>query len=225
MPLLKVSEVTKTYKTGERKTHVLHGVSFDLNRKESLAILGGSGVGKSTLLHIIGSLDHPTSGEVFFDGESLRNKSDQELAQFRNQSLGFVFQFHYLLGEFNAQENVAMPLRIAGVSKAESLEMSAQLLNKFGLSHRLDHYPASMSGGEQQRVAIARAIIMKPELILADEPTGNLDKKNSLVVQDTFNQIVEDMGVGLIVVTHDRAFAQAFQRSKEMKEGRWVDQF
>ena len=225
MSLLKVSNVTKIYQSGERETHVLHGVSLDLNRKESLAILGGSGVGKSTLLHIIGSLDHPTSGEVIFDGESLKDKSDLELARFRNQSLGFVFQFHYLLGEFNAQENVAMPLRISGMSKAESLEKSAQILNKFGLSHRLDHYPASMSGGEQQRVAIARAIIMNPELILADEPTGNLDKKNSMLVQDTFNQIVDEMGVGLIVVTHDRSFAKAFQRSKEMKEGRWADQF
>jgi lipoprotein-releasing system ATP-binding protein len=225
LSLLKVSNVTKTYKNGERETQVLHGVSLELKKGESLAVLGGSGVGKSTLLHIIGSLDHPTSGEVFFDGESLSEKSDDELARFRNHSLGFVFQFHYLLGEFNAQENVAMPLRISGESKGESMEKSAELLKKLGLGHRLDHFPASMSGGEQQRVAIARAIIMNPELILADEPTGNLDKENSLLIQETFNQIVNDMGVGLIVVTHDRGFAKAFQRSKEMKEGRWADSF
>lgn len=217
--------MTKTYQSGERETRVLHGVSLELKKGESLAVLGGSGVGKSTLLHIIGSLDHPTSGEVFFEGESLSDKSDHELAHFRNRNLGFVFQFHYLLGEFNAQENVAMPLRISGASKSESLERSAALLTKLGLSHRLDHFPASMSGGEQQRVAIARAIIMNPELILADEPTGNLDKENSLLVQETFNQIVDEMGVGLIVVTHDRSFAKAFQRSKEMKEGRWADSF
>lgn len=223
MSLLKVTDVTKTYESVERKTHVLHGVSLKLDRGESLAILGGSGVGKSTLLHIVGSLDKPSSGEVLFNGESLGDKSDHELAVFRNQSLGFVFQFHYLLGEFNAQENVAMPLRIAGLSKSESMQKSEALLNKLGLGHRLDHFPASLSGGEQQRVAIARAIIMEPELILADEPTGNLDKKNSQLIQETFNQIVEEMGVGLIVVTHDRNFAKAFQRSKEMKDGRWAN--
>ena len=225
MALLKVSDVTKTYQSGERKTRVLHGVNLELKRGESLAVLGGSGVGKSTLLHIIGSLDHPTSGEVFFNGESLSDKSDNELAHFRNQSLGFVFQFHYLLSEFTAQENVAMPLRISGVSKLESLEEATKLLTKLGLGSRLDHFPASMSGGEQQRVAIARAIIMRPELILADEPTGNLDKQNSLLVQESFNQIVDEMGVGLIVVTHDHSFARAFQRSREMKEGCWADSF
>ena len=225
MALLKVSDVTKTYLNGERETQVLHGVSLELKSGESLAVLGGSGVGKSTLLHIIGSLDKPTSGEVYFGGENLNDKSDQELARFRNLSLGFVFQFHYLLSEFNAQENVAMPLRISGFSKAESLEKANALLTKLGLGHRLDHFPASLSGGEQQRVAIARAIIMNPELILADEPTGNLDKQNSILVQDTFNQIVDEMRVGLIVVTHDRDLARAFQRSREMKEGKWVDFF
>jgi len=223
LSLLKVNDVTKIYETGGRKTHVLHGVSLKLDRGESLAILGGSGVGKSTLLHIVGSLDQATSGDVLFNGESLGDKTDEELAVFRNQSLGFVFQFHYLLGEFDARENVAMPLRISGLSKAESLEKAGALLTKLGLGHRLDHFPASMSGGEQQRVAIARAIVMEPELILADEPTGNLDKENSKLVQETFNQIVDEMGVGLIVVTHDRNFAKAFQRSKEMKDGSWTN--
>jgi len=221
LPLLKVEDVFKTYQSNERETKVLHGVSLKLGEGESLSILGGSGVGKSTLLQIIGSLDQPTSGEVYFEGLNLTEKNDTELAKFRNESLGFVFQFHYLLGEFTAQENVAMPMRIAGFSKAESLEESSRLLEKLGLSHRLDYFPSSLSGGEQQRVAIARAIVMKPKLILADEPTGNLDKENSIIIQDTFNQIVDELGVGLIVVTHDRNFAKSFQRSKEMKDGRW----
>ncbi len=221
MPLLKVEDVFKTYLSSERETKVLHGVSLKLGEGESLSILGGSGVGKSTLLQIIGSLDQPTSGEVYFEGLNLTEKNDTELAKFRNESLGFVFQFHYLLGEFTAQENVAMPMRIAGFSKAESLEEASKLLEKLGLSHRLDYFPSSLSGGEQQRVAIARAIVMKPKLILADEPTGNLDKENSIIIRDTFNQIVDELGVGLIVVTHDRNFAKSFQRSKEMKEGRW----
>ena len=221
MPLLKVEDVFKTYQSSERETKVLHGVSLKLLEGESLSILGGSGVGKSTLLQIIGSLDQPTSGEVYFEGLNLTEKSDTELAKFRNESLGFVFQFHYLLGEFTAQENVAMPMRIAGFSKAESLEEASKLLEKLGLSHRLDYFPSSLSGGEQQRVAIARAIVMKPKLILADEPTGNLDKENSMIIRDTFNQIVDELGVGLIVVTHDRNFAKSFQRSKEMKDGRW----
>lgn len=218
---MQAKHITKIYENEGQTTHVLHGVSLELNSGESLAIHGGSGAGKSTLLHIIGTLDTPSSGEVYYKGENLKNKTDKELASFRNKNLGFVFQFHYLLGEFTALENVAMPARIGGFSKPESLDRAAKILEKLGMSHRASHYPSTLSGGEQQRVAIARALIMNPSILLADEPTGNLDKKNSLIIQDMFKQIVEEFEVGLIVVTHDSSFSRAFQRSKEMKDGNW----
>lgn len=221
MNLLQAKNITKVYESEGQATDVLHGVSLELKAGESLAIHGGSGAGKSTLLHIIGTLDTPTTGEVFYKGENLKDKSDTELASFRNKNLGFIFQFHYLLGEFNALENVAMPARIGGFSKADSLEKAAVILDKLGMSHRASHFPSTLSGGEQQRVAIARALIMNPSVLLADEPTGNLDKKNSLIIQDVFKQIVEDFEVGLIVVTHDSSFSKAFQRTKEMKDGNW----
>jgi lipoprotein-releasing system ATP-binding protein len=219
--LLQVSNVTKTFVNGAHETEVLRGLDLKLEKGESLAIVGGSGAGKSTLLHIIGTLEKPSSGVVLYDGRDPGQWSDGELSKFRNQNLGFVFQFHYLLNEFTALENVAMPGRIAGLSKAESEEHASSLLMRMGMGHREGHFPNQLSGGEQQRVAIARALIMNPSIILADEPTGNLDKKNSAVIQDLFLNVVEDYGVGLITVTHDSKFAEAFSRSKTMKDGLW----
>jgi len=220
--LLEVKNVTKVFKSGQAQTPVLHGLNLKLQRGESLAIVGGSGAGKSTLLHIIGTLEQPSSGEVVFDGEDVSGWNDQKLSDYRNKNLGFVFQFHYLLNEFSALENVAMPARIAGESKQESLSRAADLLKSLGLGHRENFFPNSLSGGEQQRVAVARALIMKPGLLLADEPTGNLDKENSRIIQDLFLKVVEDYNVGLITVTHDHKLAEAFARTKVMKEGLWV---
>lgn len=219
---LQVESVTKVFKTGSEVTPVLHGLDLKLERGESLAIVGGSGAGKSTLLHIIGTLESPTSGRIFFDGEDVSSWGDKALSSFRNKNLGFVFQFHYLLNEFSALDNVAMPAIIAGESKASSLEKAAALLNKLGMSHRENYFPNSLSGGEQQRLAIARALVMEPGLVLADEPTGNLDKANSGIIQDLFLQVVEDFQVGLITVTHDQKFAAAFARTKHMKDGLWA---
>ncbi len=219
---LEVESITKVFENGLEKTPVLHGLSLKLERGESLSIVGGSGAGKSTLLHIIGTLESPTSGRVMFNGEDVSLWDDQGLSKFRNQNLGFVFQFHYLLNEFTAIDNVAMPMIISGRSKAESLEKASSLLRKLGMSHRENYFPNSLSGGEQQRVAIARALIMEPGLLLADEPTGNLDKVNSGVIQDLFLKVVEDFKVGLIAVTHDQKFAGAFSRMKQMKDGLWA---
>lgn len=220
--LLTVKGITKTFHTGLDKTPVLHGLDLSLAKGESLAIVGGSGAGKSTLLHIIGTLETPSSGSVYFNGEDVSEWNDSKLSVFRNKNLGFVFQFHYLLNEFTALENVAMPARIAGLSKAESLEMAVTLLTSLGMSHREGHFPNALSGGEQQRVAIARALIMNPSLLLADEPTGNLDKANSAVIQDLFLKVVDEYKVGLITVTHDQKFAGAFSRTKTMKDGVWA---
>lgn len=220
--LLDAKNIHKSFSSGANSVSVLHGVDLSLEKGESLSIVGGSGAGKSTLLHIIGTLEPPTQGRLIYEGEDVSVWGDKKLARFRNENLGFVFQFHYLLNEFSALENVAMPAKIAGLSKEESEERAGELLDRLGMSHRLDFFPSSLSGGEQQRLAIARALIMKPSLVLADEPTGNLDKKNSAVIQELFLQIVEDFKVGLIVVTHDQKFASSFQRTKNMKDGVWV---
>lgn len=220
--LLEVQNIKKTFHSGIGETDVLHGLNLKLNKGESLSIVGGSGAGKSTLLHIIGTLESPSEGHVLFEGEDVSAWKDAQLSDFRNKNLGFVFQFHYLLNEFTALENVAMPARIAGLSKAESMQKAAELLMSLGVGHRDKYFPNSLSGGEQQRVAIARALIMNPKLILADEPTGNLDKANSNTIQELFLKIVADYQVGLITVTHDQKFAEAFSRTKTMKDGLWL---
>ena len=222
MSLLAVENIKKTFHSGLGETKVLHGLDLKLEKGESLSIIGGSGAGKSTLLHIIGTLESASEGHVYFEGEDVSAWKDAKLSDFRNKNLGFVFQFHYLLNEFTALENVAMPARISGMSKGESLEKAAELLVDLGVGHRDKYFPNSLSGGEQQRVAIARALIMSPKLLLADEPTGNLDKTNSQIIQDLFLKIVEEYQVGLITVTHDQRFAEVFSRTKTMKDGLWL---
>lgn len=201
---------------------ILRGLDFEVARGEAVSIVGASGAGKSTFLHILGTLDRPTSGTVFFQNEDLFMKPDAELSKFRGEKLGFVFQFHHLLGEFTALENVMLPGRIAGMTVARSRERARSLLDYLGLSARLEHYPSQLSGGEQQRVAIARALFHRPPLLLADEPTGNLDSSNSAKIQDLFFQLKEDLGLTLVVVTHDSRFAARFPRSVRMNDGHWV---
>lgn len=201
---------------------ILKGLDFEVVRGEAVCILGASGAGKSTFLHILGTLDRPTRGTVYYEGADLFAKNDTELSAFRAEKLGFVFQFHHLLSEFSALENVMLPGRITGQNPHQCRDRAKELLTYFGLGHRLTHYPSELSGGEQQRVAIARALFHRPQLLLADEPTGNLDSENSLKIQDLFFQLKEEMGLTLVVVTHDTRFASRFPRSIKMADGQWV---
>jgi lipoprotein-releasing system ATP-binding protein len=173
-------------------------------------------------LHILGTLDRPTSGELFFQGRSLFSMGDEELAKFRNQEMGFVFQFHHLLSEFNALENVMIPARIAGMDKTEALGRAEGLMKQMGLTTRMLHFPSQLSGGELQRVAIARALICRPQILFADEPTGNLDSQNSGMIQDLFFQLKESLGLALVVVTHDPNFSRKFGKVHRISDGRWV---
>lgn len=216
--MIRASRIEKSY----GHLNILRGLDFEVVRGEAVCILGASGAGKSTFLHILGTLDRPTRGSVYFQGADLFHKSDSELSAFRAEKLGFVFQFHHLLSEFSAIENVMLPGRISGKSPQESRTRAIELLEYFGLMHRLTHYPSELSGGEQQRVAIARALFHKPQLLLADEPTGNLDSENSLKIQDLFFKLKEEMGLTLVVVTHDNRFAARFPRSVKMADGQWV---
>jgi lipoprotein-releasing system ATP-binding protein len=216
--MIRATKIEKSY----GQLQILRGLDFEVAQGEAVCILGASGAGKSTFLQILGTLDRPTRGTVTFQGEDLFAKSDADLSAFRARKLGFVFQFHHLLSEFNALENVMMPGRISGLSVTESRARAMQLLDYLGLSARLTHYPSQLSGGEQQRVAIARSLFHRPQLLLADEPTGNLDSENSLRIQDLFFQLKEEMGLTLVVVTHDQRFAQRFPRSVKMADGHWV---
>lgn len=219
--LISVQCVTKSYPMAASRLEVLRGIDLEIQAGEAVSIVGSSGAGKSTLLHILGTLDRPTLGKVFFKGVDLTRESDERLAQFRNRSMGFVFQFHHLMSEFTAVENVMMPCRIGGLSIRESRQEAEALLNLLGLGARLNHYPSELSGGEQQRVAIARALVRKPEILFADEPTGNLDTANAAKIQELFFELKERMKLTLVVVTHDMAFAQMFPRPLKMRDGLW----
>ncbi len=213
--------VTKSYPMGSTRLEVLRGIDLNIDTGEAVCIVGASGAGKSTLLQILGTLDRPTLGKVFFKGTDLTRKSEGALAQFRNQSMGFVFQFHHLLGEFTALENVMMPCRIAGDSIPLAKKQAGELMELLGLGHRLNHYPSEMSGGEQQRVAIARALVRKPEVLFADEPTGNLDTANGQKIQELFFDLKARLKLTLVVVTHDAGFSQKFPRVLRMRDGLW----
>ena len=216
--MIRASRVEKNY----GQLQILRGLDFEVVAGEAVCILGAAGAGKSTFLHILGTLDRPTRGTVYYQGEDLFRKTDNELSTFRAQRLGFVFQFHHLLSEFSALENVMIPGRIVGQSPIDCRKRAESLLDYMGLSRRLTHYPSELSGGEQQRVAIARALYHKPTLLLADEPTGNLDSENSQKIQDLFFQLKEEMGLTLVAVTHDTRFASRFPRSVRMADGQWV---
>ncbi len=221
-PLLIGKNITKSFLDAQQQVDILNGVDVQVFAGEMLAILGASGSGKSTLLHILGTLDKPTSGEVIFNGENLLSYSSSQQAKFRNQELGFVYQFHHLLPEFNATENVAMPQLIAGVSKKKAYALAHNLLARVGLSHRLDHKPHQMSGGERQRVAIARAMINRPSIIMADEPTGNLDNESSEEILSLIQDINKTDQTSFIIVTHDHALANKMHRTLTLVNGHFV---
>ena len=217
--VLRVSHIAKTYKEGRLRTPVLHDVSFELARGETLAIVGASGSGKSTLLHIVGGLDTPTGGTVELQGQELSKLPDAERGRVRNRSLGFVYQFHHLLPEFSALENVAMPLLIRGTPIAEAREQSKTLLNRVGLGHRLEHKPGELSGGERQRCAMARALVTRPACVLADEPTGNLDEQNAAALYALMLELNHEVDTSIVLVTHDQTLARRMDRVLELTGG------
>jgi lipoprotein-releasing system ATP-binding protein len=221
--LLEVRGLCKTYTTGPSRVEVLAGIDLELKAATTTALVGASGAGKSTLLHLLGALDRPTSGSVSFHGEDLFRKSDRELAAFRNRSIGFVFQFHHLLPEFTALENVMMPALIARTAHDKARATAEELLNDVGLGHRMTHRPGELSGGEQQRVAIARALALSPELLLADEPTGNLDMRTSEGVHALLAELQRKKGLTLVVVTHNEHLAAAMGRTVRLVDG-WLEQ-
>jgi lipoprotein-releasing system ATP-binding protein len=210
----------KTFDEMSQPVEVLQGIDLSLYAGQQLAIVGASGSGKSTLLHLLGGLDYPTAGTVRINGQDVEHLSDAACSRLRNETLGFVYQFHHLLPEFTALENVAMPLLIRGVPIAEAHERSAALLAKTGLSKRLEHKPAELSGGERQRAAIARALVAQPACVLADEPTGNLDQRNAAQVYDLMLELNTTLSVAMIVVTHDFALAGRMQTIYRLDNGR-----
>ena len=221
--LLEVRNLYKSYGDGSAKVEVLKGIDISVEAGDTIAMVGPSGAGKSTLLHVMGTIDRPTTGEVLFDGEQIFSLSDQPLAAFRNRSIGFVFQFHHLLPEFSALENVMMPLLIGGEKRLQAEGRARQLLTDVGLSHRMTHRPGELSGGEQQRVAIARALVRSPRLPLADEPTGNLDMKTSEEVHDLLYSIQRSTGITLVIVTHNEHLAAGMARTIRVVDGRIVE--
>ena len=218
--IYRLDKVCKTYIRGKQELKILKDLEFHIHKGESLCIIGASGVGKSTLLHIMGTLDQPTSGSIFYREQNITDFSPSELAFLRQKKIGFVFQFHYLLSEFTALENVMLPAHIAKIPYKQALERAEALIETLDIYHRKDHYPSELSGGEQQRVAIARALINQPEILLADEPAGNLDKENSIKIQDLFLKLHEQFHLTLVAVSHDMSFANSFPIIYKMEDGK-----
>lgn len=221
-PLLNVVGLEKTFHQGGHDLTIFQGLDMNIVPGEIVALVGPSGAGKSTLLQLIGLLDTPTAGQIVIDGRDVSRMNDRARTQVRRDAIGFIYQFHNLQPEFTAQENVILPQMIAGKSKREARERADKLLSALGLGHRLDHRPARLSGGEQQRVAIARAIANKPRLLLADEPTGNLDPVTSDHVFEMLIQLVRSAGIGAVIATHNMALADRMDRVLEMKNGQLV---
>lgn len=213
-------QIFKSYGNGAKKVEVLRGIDLTFFKGERVAIVGESGVGKTTLLHILGTLDRPTSGKVSYEGKDIFTLSERELALFRNREIGFVFQFHHLLPEFNALENTMMPCLIQGVSKKEAASRAEAILTLVGLKERLSHKPGELSGGEQQRVAVARALVLEPKALLADEPTGNLDTRTGEAVFDHLLELNRIKEITLIVVTHNPKLAGKFPRQIHLVDGK-----
>ena len=217
--LLSCQNITKFYQEGTQQTEVLKQVSFSMQPSELVAIVGSSGSGKSTLLHTLGGLDQPSSGEVFIKGQSLQHMTPNALAKLRNQYLGFVYQFHHLMADFTALENVMMPILIGQQNKTEAQDRAEQLLSAVGLQHRISHRPSALSGGERQRVAIARALVNNPALVLADEPTGNLDHKTTESIFELIQQLNQEKQIAFLLVTHDLNLAEKLNRRLIMQDG------
>ena len=221
--ILQAKNISKVYDEGKIKTTVLSGLDLTVHAGEHIAIVGSSGSGKSTLLHLLGGLDTPTTGEVWLKGACLNQLNETRRGELRNRHLGFIYQFHHLLAEFNATENVAMPLLMrTDVSIKEAERRANALLERVGLGHRLHHRPSELSGGERQRVAIARALVTEPALVLADEPTGNLDDENATAVFELLTELQSSIGMALLMVTHDRQMAARADQILEIKSGQWA---
>ena len=217
--LLSSQNISKFYQEGNQQTEVLKQVSFSMQPGELVAIVGSSGSGKSTLLHTLGGLDQPSSGEVFINGQSLQKMTPNALAKLRNQYLGFGYQFHHLMADFTALENVMMPMLIGRQNKGEAQSRAEQMLSAVGLQHRISHRPSALSGGERQRVAIARALVNNPALVLADEPTGNLDHKTTESIFELIQQLNQEKQIAFLLVTHDLSLAEKLNRRLIMQDG------
>lgn len=219
-----IEEVTKVFKSGRSQVEVLKGLNYTIERRNSLAIVGASGVGKSTLLYILGALEPPTSGQVIFDGIDLYGQDQKALALLRNRKIGFIFQFHHLLSEFNALENTAMPSLIRGLSRKEAYNRAEKILVRVGLKDRLTHRIGEMSGGEQQRVAVARALVTEPEVLLADEPTGNLDAGTGRRINDLIMELNQEKGLTMIIATHNLELARMMSSQVRLSQGRAIQE-
>ena len=222
--VLEAKNISKSFTDGKTTVEVIKDLSLQVKAGEFVSIVGSSGSGKSTLLHVLGGLDCPTEGQVFLNDQRFDILGEAERGYLRNQHLGFVYQFHHLLPEFSALENVAMPLMLrAGTNYKQSKEQAEYLLNRVGLSHRMTHKPGELSGGERQRVALARALVTKPELMLADEPTGNLDRKTAVKIFELLSELRREFNMAMLIVTHDEQLAQAGDSILHMQDGVWID--
>lgn len=217
--MLQIKNVTRFYKSGLGEVQVLKDINLEVQPSEAICLLGASGSGKSTLLQIMGTLDRPSSGEVTYDSINLFDMNDDDLSRFRNEKMGFVFQFHHLIMELTALENVILPCLLVGEDRAEAEAKAQHWFEYLGILDRMTHYPNQLSGGELQRVSIARSLIKNPRILFADEPTGNLDSENSKKVQQLFFQLQKQLGLTLVVVTHDPAFAQLFSKVYRVQDG------
>ncbi len=222
--VLEARNIYKHFTDGKSTVEVIKGLSLEIKAGEFTSIVGASGSGKSTLLHVLGGLDRPTEGEVFLNGQRFDNLGEAERGFMRNQYLGFVYQFHHLLPEFTAFENVAMPLMLRKNAQFKEAKQQAEyLLERVGLSHRITHKPGELSGGERQRVALARALVTKPALMLADEPTGNLDRKTAVGIFELLSELRQELNMAMLIVTHDEQLAQAADSILHMQDGLWVN--
>jgi lipoprotein-releasing system ATP-binding protein len=222
--LLRATALDKSFFDADREVRVLRGLELQVKASEEIAIVGQSGTGKSTLLHVLGSLETPTAGKVYFEGQDLFALGERALAEFRNLKLGFVFQFHYLLADFSALENVMMPALIARMAEREAARRAGEVLELVGLADKLHRRPAELSGGEQQRVAVARAVVLHPRLVLADEPTGNLDPQTAGEIHQLFHLLNRELGITLVIATHNESLTRSMGRALRLREGHLIEE-